>query len=96
MREYLVNGVRMSLRDILDDPEWQSLRNSLPILWRNQNLALRKLRDYVGDGDDPTRLVQVNWYLANDASEANGDQIDKLRAFCARKVAQLLEPGSRK
>jgi hypothetical protein len=76
---------------LADEADWQNLRLGLSTLWRrNPNLALRKLRDYVGYGDDSERVARVHSYFRSEEFpiEEKNDQTEALRKFCARRFAR--------
>jgi hypothetical protein len=60
----LREALRMDIREVVADPEWQALRESLVGTWKSQgpeNAA--RLRAYVGDFKDPLRVRRVLNYL---------------------------------
>jgi len=84
------------VREIVDDDTWQNLRVSLVGAWKtNPNMAVRKLRDYVGGGKDIARVVRVLNYLTGSGFRIGvigNDQTDALREFCAKKYEQHRAP----
>lgn len=55
---------KMNIKDVVNDPEWQSLRKSLVGTWKNSPVEnIQRLRLYGGDLTDPLRLRRLLNYL---------------------------------
>lgn len=54
----------MTIQQIVDDPEWQVLRQSFVGTWMlTPSLNVKRLRKYLGDFSDPKKLRRVHNYL---------------------------------
>jgi hypothetical protein len=59
-----MNPFKMSITQVVGDPEWQALRSSFLGTWKFQaGLNCARLREYLGDMLDPFRLRRVLNYL---------------------------------
>jgi len=54
----------MDIREVVNDPQWQELRGSFVGTWMKEESGnVIKLRNYLGDFNDPLKLRRVHNYL---------------------------------
>jgi hypothetical protein len=72
----------MKIKQIVNDPEWQVLRESFVGTWMlipSENV--RKLRRYLGNFSDPLKVRRVHNYLTGSgfrSGKIRGEEISKL------------------
>ena len=68
MNKEFKDVMRMDIRKVVDDPEWQALRESFLGTWKKIPVEnVKKLREYLGTFDDPLKLRRVHNYLTGSA-----------------------------
>lgn len=70
------------IKEIVDDPEWQALREGLVGTWKtNSDKNVKTLRNYLGKMLDPLRVRRVHNYLTGSAFRIgiiSSDKVTKL------------------
>lgn len=71
------------IRSVVNDDDWQTLRKSFVGTWKHTPVEnVKKLREYVGDKNDPYKVRRVLNYLTGSAFRIRiieHDDIDTLR-----------------
>lgn len=84
-----------SIKEIVNNPEWISLRESLVGTWQEKPLAnVRKLRKYLGENPQYEKLRRTLNYLTGSAFRSKTIKhpaVDSLREWVKNKLKQLRE-----
>lgn len=81
------------IRDIVDNPKWQRLRESFLGTWKKTPKEnVRALRNYLGDMPSEMKLVRVYNYLTGSAFRIgiiSSPEIEKLRTEVKKRLDSL-------